>query len=152
MGGVDLADQYTQYYPFYRKSSNWPKKIFFELVEVVKLNAFIPYKKSPNHQPQGRKKQLTHLAFITNIAEGFLSGFSFEFKTGRKSLLPISGRLQSRCFPVDLMSKSWCHVCWKKFKNGAIPKTHQTKYGCRTCSKHLCIPQCFTIFHTMEIY
>ena len=44
MNGVDLADQYTKYYSFVRKSKKWWKKVCFWLLEVATVNSYILYK------------------------------------------------------------------------------------------------------------
>ena len=44
MNGVDLADQYTVYYSFVRRSKKWWRKVCFWLLEVVIVNAYILYK------------------------------------------------------------------------------------------------------------
>ena len=41
MNGVDLADQYTTYYSFVRKSKKWWKKVCFWLLEVATVNSYI---------------------------------------------------------------------------------------------------------------
>ena len=44
MTGVDLADQYTTYYSFVRKSRKWWEKVCFWLLEVATVNSYILYK------------------------------------------------------------------------------------------------------------
>lgn len=70
MCGVDLADQYCQYYSFQRKTQKWNLKVFFRLLEIAKLNAFRLFTASPNHQPTapGRK-------FNLQLAEELIAGF-----------------------------------------------------------------------------
>ena len=43
MLGVDLLDQRMSYYQFVRKSVKWWRKVFFWMVEVVVVNAYIVY-------------------------------------------------------------------------------------------------------------
>ena len=33
---------------------------------------------------------------------------------------------------------------------GTRDKRRQTKYGCKDCNAHLCLPECFTVFHIVE--
>ena len=44
MSGVDCLDQMISYYPFTRKTTKWPKKVFFYLLEVSLWNSFVTYK------------------------------------------------------------------------------------------------------------
>ena len=46
MNGVDLADQYTVYFPFIRKTRKWWRKVFFWLMEVAVVNSYILYKET----------------------------------------------------------------------------------------------------------
>ena len=41
MSGVDLTDQFLQYYSFLRKSVKWSKKFFVHCLNIVILNAHI---------------------------------------------------------------------------------------------------------------
>ncbi|XP_076073409.1 uncharacterized protein LOC143045017 isoform X4 [Mytilus galloprovincialis] len=64
----------------------------------------------------------------------------------------VEVRLKHRHFPADLGNKTWCHICWARVANGTQEKRRQTKYGCAECSKHLCLPHCFTVFHSVKDY
>ena len=61
MNGVDLADQYTKYYSFIRKSKKWWKKVCFWLLEVPTVNSYILYKSS--------NSSLTHLQYRRAVIE-----------------------------------------------------------------------------------
>ena len=45
MSGVDLTDQFLQYYSFLHKSVKWLKKFFVHCLNMVILNAHILHKK-----------------------------------------------------------------------------------------------------------
>ena len=45
MSGVDLTDQFLQYYGFLHKSVKWSKKFFVHCLNMVILNACILHKK-----------------------------------------------------------------------------------------------------------
>ena len=45
MSGVDLTDQFLQYYSFLHKSIKWSKKFFVHCLNMVILNAHILHKK-----------------------------------------------------------------------------------------------------------
>ena len=44
MIGVDKLDQLMRYYSFFHKSVKWWRKVFFWVVEVAVVNAYIIYK------------------------------------------------------------------------------------------------------------
>ena len=43
MKGVDRADQYMSYYPIYRKTKKWTKKVSFYLINCAIFNSFRVY-------------------------------------------------------------------------------------------------------------
>ena len=50
MGGVDLADQYSVYYSFTRRSVKWTRKAMFWAIEASTVNSYITYRLSTtNH-------------------------------------------------------------------------------------------------------
>ena len=61
-------------------------------------------------------------------------------------------RLVTRCMPARHLKRSWCHICWRRVSNGTKNKKAQTYYGCTTCNVHLCIPECFVAYHTLQDY
>ncbi len=92
------------------------------------------------------------VAFTLNLVEQLLAGYSAERRVRRPSLLsPDADRLTRRCMPVELPSRSWCHVCYERRRLGRGRKS-QSKFGCSTCGKHLCLPQCFTKYHMQQDY
>ena len=48
MGGVDLNDQICQYYDVLCKSVKWWKTLFFHLINMVIVNAYVLYRKYGN--------------------------------------------------------------------------------------------------------
>ena len=58
MGGVDVADQYSVYYSFTRKSMKWSRKAMFSAIEVGLVNSYILYK-------QTATKPVSHLHYLT---------------------------------------------------------------------------------------
>lgn len=153
MGGVDRANQYTQYYVFQHKTLKWPKRIFFTMLEILKFNAFKLFLCSPNHQPGPNRRTLTFLDFSKAVAEGLIGGYTGgSVRMGRPSLVPVEARLSQRHLPGTFQTKSWCHVCHMRVQSNQQDKRKQTKYGCLECGKHLCLPDCFTIFHTRKSY
>ncbi|CAC5395945.1 unnamed protein product [Mytilus coruscus] len=150
MGGVDRCDQYIQYYFFGHKTLKWPKRVFFKMLEIIKFNAYRLFQISPNHQ---QTTSMTFLEFSKSVATKLIAGYTTrDNRRGRPSNLPVEIRLTHRHLPADLGNKTWCHVCWARVANGTQEKRCQTKYGCVECSKHLCLPHCFTVFHSRKNY
>nr|XP_039258026.1 piggyBac transposable element-derived protein 4-like [Styela clava] len=83
MGGVDLADQYTSYYNFSRKSVKWWKKIFFWLIETSVTNSYIIYKLT---RPEGRT--VTLLKYRQMVIDDLLAGVRTSPKKEPKTPSP----------------------------------------------------------------
>ena len=66
MSGVDLTDQFLQYYSFLHKSVKWSKKFFVHCLNMVILNAHILHKKYSDN------KKL-HWQFKIELVEHILS-------------------------------------------------------------------------------
>lgn len=144
MGGVDRADQYAQYYISDRKTRKWNAKVIFYLLEIAKVNAWIMYKaRHPN-------TKMSILNFTLKVIENLVAAPVPEVRRGRPVHGDLPSRLTNRCLPGTFPKPSKCAVCSKKFRAGKIPKLHQTTYGCLTCGKHLCLPTCFTIYHSVQ--
>ena len=153
MGGVDKSDQYIQYYIFQHKTLKWPTRIFFTMLEILKFNSYGLFLLSPNHQPGPGKRPITFLQFSKLVASGLIAGYTGgSARKGRPAFLPVDDRLTQRHMPGTFENRSWCHVCHMKVKKGLQDSRKQTKYGCLDCGKHLCLPECFTIFHTVKNY
>ena len=154
MGGVDRCDQYIQYYSFGRKTTKWPLRVFFKLLEMAKANSYTLHKQSPNHQPPPGKSHIGLLQFTLKLIAGLIGAYSNPNKRGRPRLMPVEPevRLTARHFPTRLPNRSWCHVCWKRVAEGRQDSRKQTFFGCQECRKHLCNPECFTIYHTVADY
>ena len=149
IGGVDRADQYARYYLPDRKGRKWNIKLFFYLLEMSKVNSYLLMRTSPNHQPASRQ---TLLRFTLNLVEKLVAGYTPNRQRGRPTQQPAEGRLTSRCLPGRFPKRSGCVVCRKHVKNGKLQKISQTQFGCLDCGKHLCLADCFSVYHSAVDY
>jgi hypothetical protein len=60
--GVDTADQYLAYYPFICKTVEWPKKVFFYLLQCALFNSYVVFTKS---NPNSHKSFLDYLVDVS---------------------------------------------------------------------------------------
>lgn len=140
MGGVDLADQKTAVYDMNRKSRKWWKKVFFKILMLCVVNAWIIYMEH-HHSKQPLIQFIVPLAEAL-IAEGVKhKGLKTRRTGGRPSKrtkketlnigdhLPVEGTLRRRCVRCT-----------------SIKKEKRTKFVCSGCNNALC-PSCFAPFH-----
>ena len=98
MLGVDKLDQLMSYYSFLHKSVKWWRKIFFWLLEVVVINAYIIYKQLARLRGE---RPMSHLEFrrklILSLSEPICSSapHSTRTRTSRtERLQPVPHFLQ----------------------------------------------------------
>ena len=162
MSGVDLSDQYMAFHMSLRKSMKWWRKLFFHILNMILLNAYILNKKYGNNK-------LSHDDYMHHIAS-----YLIETSMGNCTCLPqrtvrptpMKMRLVEKHFihkiPQDPLHETppnpICKACnFSKnaiaemgFEPIALPRC--TTYHCSECLVALCVTPCFEIYHTVEDY
>lgn len=144
MGGVDKHDMLRKLYGANRKSKKWWHRIFFGLVDMTIINAFVLYK-------EHCEAEISLFEFYREIALGLLT---YAHRSGpgpskrRRGLYstPASVRLSNVIHLPDFTkNKNRCEVC---SVNG-IQARPLSK--CSHCGVHLCCnatKNCFKVYHT----
>ena len=110
MGGVDLTDQHLSYYSMTtRRSLKWWKKVFWRLIDITIINAWILYRS--NHPSSAVKTQrLFRLKLIEELVQPVLSLRAapacppyLRISPGRQ---PIASRLVGKHFPYKARNAS----------------------------------------------
>lgn len=148
MNGVDLADQYTVYYSFIRKSKKWWKKVCFWLLEVSIVNSYIIFKH--------RNTSYTHVQYRKSVVESLAKCYFQETPSrtmrGRPfrqslSVETFSGdteRLNRRPHFLAKREQHQCVVC------STPQKRRRSSFFCKTCPSNptLCPDTCHEKYHT----
>lgn len=107
-GFVDMGDQLTRHTTVSRKSRQWPKKLFCEIIDISTLNAYVIFRE-------------IHPGFIGGRSE-FLRILSEELAIDhirdrlRAGHLPAELANEMRSFVADFDSKQRCNICVKVAK------------------------------------
>lgn len=126
MGGVDRADQLITYYGFHHFSKKWWKRVFFHLLDVSFMNAYLVY-----CSVTAGTQRLSHMDF---------------------RLAPNASHVP-RCllgrdhFP-EPGKKRDCKVCSSRKSK----KRKVTSYQCCSCKVPLCVHSCFRKYHMHKNY
>ena len=152
MGGVDLADQLKESYQINRRCKKWWHRIFFHLLDVSVVNAFLLAKSSD--------PTTTNKLFRIHLAEqlcGSYCGVSTTSSTHifRKRVngdaLEASKHIRldmvGRHMPVSNGKQDRCKLCASKHQR------HTSTIKCSTCDLALCINSarnCFREYHINE--
>ena len=163
MSGIDLSDQYMAFHMSMRKSLKRWRKLFFHIMNMILLNAYILNTKFG-------KTKLSHEEYKDYIAK-YLIHTSIEDCTclPTRCVRPNTQNawLLERHFmckiPKDPRHKyppnPICKGC--NFTKNEIAKLgfeprclprKTTTYWCPTCEIPLCVTPCFEIYHTTEQY
>ena len=161
MSGVDLTDQFLQYYSFLHKSVKWSKKFFVHCLNMVILNAHILHKKYSD-------SKITLWQFRIQLVKHMLSNAQQQPQgivpvpdsvgsplclVDRHFIEPIPGQEGGRrkhpsctCFICKCQQRGIVR-CW--YGGQLQPqKVHLLlvfKYKCA-----LCIDPCFRLYHTQK--
>lgn len=154
MGGVDTGDQLQSYYGFSHRTVKWWRRLFFHLIDLAIVNAYILYLMSPCSG-----MRLTHAQFRIELAKELLMetvSSVEEVAVGHPPRShadpnPPSNRLTGRHFPGKLgvsaagrQIQPDCVVCSRKKGRGR----KSTTYECKQCHLPMCIVPCFELYHT----
>ena len=123
MGGVDLHDQLRGYYSLGKKSKKWWRYLFWFVMDLSIVNAFILEKKAINHPSR------TQLAFRIELAKDLIADFSSRQRS------VCSGQVEGGHWPIN-SSRGRCKRCLKR------KRTKFTMMACQSCEKRLCL-ECF---------
>ena len=172
MGGVDKADMLIALYRINFKTRRWYIKIFWHLVDIATVNAWLLYRRHCDHLRIGKKQRLSLLDFVLEISESLISANKVvpmettggkpgrptkrksseaagpSAKVGRKPTTPLPSN-DARCDqlghwpnPVN-GNRSRCRYCKDGF----------SKIFCSKCKICLCLREgknCFLDYHNSK--
>ena len=145
MGGVDLNDQKLTYFVVGHASRKWYRKIFWRIIDMSILNAFIILSECSKPNTHYRHKDFRYAlchALVQPLLDSQTSG-AVAVGPGRPG--PNIFRLQGKHFAYSQAAgvRRRCKVCQVK-----------TVVTCSTCQEHvhLCLGTCFEKYHTLSKY
>lgn len=146
---VDKSDQLRSYYGIACKANKWWKYMFWFLLDVTLVNAFILYTEAPGG-PRPRPK--SHLDFHLDVGEALIGGYTSR---RRRSDVDLPGAPAVKVAHVHKPTRvktqrgqSSCVVCSSNGILTAKGRHIQTRFECVTCGVALCKERgCFARFH-----
>lgn len=135
-GGVDAIDEKCAKYSCSRRTRRWPMAIFYKVLDICSVNAFIIYSSIPGNN-------LSRFNFVKKLAnqmvDNHLRGrleqtyMTREIKCLIRRILSIPEEPQQVLEEV-LETRKYCYICPSKLKR-------KTAYMCIYCKKPICL-QC----------
>ena len=162
MGAVDRCDQMISYPAFKRRTLKWWKKVFFHLLMLATLNAYLLYSEFCRKK---NRKPVLHRVFRRQVAKSLISETNPPLPIVRGAVNPRDlDRLTGRHFISKIVQKEGqkskplrtCPVCnvptGKRRTPGDARKVVRCTYECKDCDVGLCVDPCFRIYHTYKDY
>ncbi|GBN56758.1 hypothetical protein AVEN_71864-1 [Araneus ventricosus] len=141
MGYVDLGDRMASTYTFTRQTRKWTKKLFFSLIDIAVLNAFLVLKSNQT------KSNFSLKEFRMNLIASLIGNIN-----SKVAELSVTPKLKSNDvtkfshWPIDEKKRRRCACCAKK------DKQERTTIICKACNVALCIDQnCFEEYRTIYL-
>ena len=99
--GIDLADMLISHYRTTIKIKRWYLKIWFHIVDIVKVNEWLMYRYHCDQHNVPKKSQLSLLKFTVSIALGLANAQTDQITrpVGRPSKSSIEGEIRKRKNP-----------------------------------------------------
>lgn len=161
MGGVDLMDSFLGRNHITIRSKKWYLRIFFHLLDLAVINAWVIYRKNAMERNHHKKNLLTMSQFRNELAFVLCNkGTSKETKRGRPSTSTLEDELQSKRKkaspapppPKDIRTDGAEH--WPTVGGSLRCKYPKCKgystISCSKCGVNLCLNKnnnCFVNYH-----
>ena len=158
MGGVDITDQHISYYSLtQRRTLKWWKKIFWRMIDISILNSWIIFRTNIKDSDISSHREF-RIALVHELVQPLLSlkaspecPVSLTYAKGRR---PASAekRLLGKHFAFKSSRRGRCTVCSNKVTPDGKKEDTKTMNFCPKCDVHLCVGNCFEVFHTRSKY
>ena len=154
MGGVDLADQFRNYYSVGRSSKKWYKYLFWYAIDVSVCNAFI----LQNHFLTGAgRSKLKQADFRTRLSKQLIAGFSCTVSAAQSSKrrkiddLSLEEGNAGKHFCEKIQGrKRQCVRCKRVGIKTPSGRAVETSFQCVQCGVALCQVNCFNVYHAVN--
>lgn len=162
MGGVDLMDQHLSYYSLTtRRTLKWWKKVFWRLVDISIVNAWIIFRHN-NPESDIKSHREFRLKLVEELVQPLLDlqadpdcpKYLSSPRRQHPSVTVDSGKhLLGKHFAYKSSRRGRCCICSQKISPVTKKrKDTKTQNFCKKCGVHLCIGMCFEVYHTRTSY
>ena len=154
MGGVDRLDQLRSYYGVGRAGRKWWKYLFWGLINVGIINAYILWMAANRPLPANTRifsLKSFKLKLIHDLCDG--RGVRKQRPSAAVDNLAVASVIADNIVEGHPLVK-WvgrgrvCHVCSRAQRKTARGRYVETSFGCSTCKVYLCRSGvCFRAYH-----
>ena len=136
-----------------RKTLKWWKKVFWRLVDISIVNAWIIYKQNYPLSPV-KTQRLFRLHLILELVQPLLTLRSsttcppyLQGSGNRVRMVASASRLVGKHFAYKSTKRGRCAVCNKVSPSISKRKDKKIQNHCPKCDVYLCLGQCFELYH-----
>lgn len=152
MNAVDTCDQTLRYYELQRRSFHWTRKVFFHLLNMATMNAYVLYKIAKKKQGG---KPISHLQFRLQVVQDLIADGLQECNFGKQTDSPQlffeGDQYTGRHFPEDILTAPGSKRKQSSLKCNLKNCNKYTSMHCPTCRMNLCKWPCFKVYHTQGL-
>lgn len=157
MGGVDLIYQHLSYYTMTKRRSLKWWKVFWRLIDITIVNAWIIFHKNhPNSSINTQKKFRLDLAenLVQSLLDLVASPACPAYLRATKGRKPVSTakRLIGKHFTYKSKKRGRCLVCGNHKTSTGKRKDTKTQNFCLKCDVFLCLGKFFEDYHSRTSY
>lgn len=155
MGAIDKNDQLKKTYAIDRKSRRWWLRIFFHLLDICRVNAYIIYQQcfvqwNSGPMDEDIPTMMTQKEFTSKLVKSLCGSFSSRKALGRPPNAGASVALVAKHYSVNIvkrgiLKRGRCYEC-SVGPNKKYDRV-ETVYGCEKCVVRLCRDKCHSIYH-----
>ncbi|PNF34414.1 hypothetical protein B7P43_G13948 [Cryptotermes secundus] len=143
MGFVDKSDRMVNSYGIARRTWKWTKKLFFHLLDMTVLNAYLLHKSCDGKMTHKKFREILvrDLILQSHEANITVSGVSRGRPSSSGAQLSRLEVKHSKHWPAKGKQRR-CRVC------SINKKSRSTLFCCKKCDVALCVVDCFEKWHT----
>jgi len=150
--GVDTMDQMVTRYTTHRRTARWPLALFFNVVDIGALAAYVIYYENRRTFLRQLSEELTK-PFIEDRAGNPQVMRHFNTKLAIESIVGLQltpsevPAVQNQ--PRDSTGRKKtgsCHVCYKE----TVKRRRKTRKSCAVCEKPVCDEHCISIVKCID--
>ena len=153
-----MIDQHLLYYTMTRcRSLKWWKKVFWRLIDITIVNAWIIFRKNyPDSSINTQKKFRLDLAenLVQPLLDLMASPSCPAYLHTTKGRKPVSTAkcLIGKHFACKSKKRGRCLVCGDRKTSAGKRKDTKTQNFCPKCDVFLCLGKCFKDYHSRTSY
>lgn len=136
-GGVDIIDQLCNSYCCGRGTRRWPMAIFYRIIDMIGINAFVLYKEN-NHLANFKRRDFLKELGMKLCLDHLKA--RFECKNQHKTIKILISKFLKIPYQGNFIQPGPCQIRKKNIRCDFCERKEdrKTNIQCQSCSKFIC--------------